>query len=1213
MPRSIYLHIERDVLLKRVLQLLREADAFYGLQHGHTNVLMALQQDHHILWATSLYICWLDEARTTLGLRIPVDPQLAHLQFHVRNGENWASVINVTLQPLFYRGKQSEERQDDELKIAYGIRLNQGYGSGAIPEHELSRLRDMPSRWSLQERRKAQVGMRTRLGRAFLEYALSKAEENSFVIPYVDCRPAGRGKLIKLTLDGKEMVEHAESIEKCRKARGTVTLLIAAGEERKRVACSGTIREVHPKQRIVMVERGEEGKASTSEPVPAKGFLEYSPKGDLQTQLKALERLENDEARLPNLDLLLYADNDALSLRPLAVSEIQPIPTEVCLKQNVNEDQRRAVALALASPDIFLLQGPPGTGKTTFITELCYQVVRDGGRVLVASQSNFAVDNALSRLDRHPGILAVRLGSEDRIKQEGLDFVGDNAVRRWIRSVASHSQERLDNLRSAAGLRALFVDEWEEVITRTAFIGRWQEDRQRSVVGQQQIQEREKEIAVLASAFGLLDQLDEAIQELELQLRKNTAIASTPAIWAQVLAMDIWTGSPPHLDMAADPWAIAARGQQRLAELSALRRVCEAEFRRCQDMSHAFAHCSGQLREAEESVRSASQAIQAKDRIRQQLNSLLSSGRIDEPSRDVHRESPTCAGLLERIARAQQILGSPVKFVPPAFTGQLNLEQAIHSWRELEMRCSPQRAEEVLGQVEGQFLHLSQLASSLVGRIRYGSALQSTTALLKESIRFLVENVSRFGQVASPLSRHLWEEYWGASQRTMREIEVARDTYTAGQERKREQQSRFKSLTQQAEPLIEDMQKVLVAGRKFLETGTDLSSEIPPAGADFPAVYAALESLHSALQECITTIEDRKSSFTREKLGALRRWLGKQREHLEERVDREKASTRFLREEVSALLAALRETEDEFRSGQRPLQQQWQAVCEAGLSSQSNLPENLVPTSRAWDEAKKRWLGSIGGQWGLENLDAMIGILEDWIETVGRTGRSGGGDGNVQTEVRDLFFQCANVVGATCAHSGTAGFLRRFLVFDMVIVDEVSKATPTELLIPCLLGKKIILVGDHKQLPPVLEAEAKEYISNVAADLASSEEERIIIGEEMERHLFSSVFKDRFEYLAMQKEQLHRTTMLTKQYRMHSDIMETINQFYDNALTLGDQAIDREREHGIEIPRWLPKKEYHLVWIDLPKHWRHGQARNGSSSRVNKQEAKLVTHLLVLQ
>ena len=38
--------------------------------------------------------------------------------------------------------------------------------------------------------------------------------------------------------------------------------------------------------------------------------------------------------------------------------------------------------------------------------------------------------------------------------------------------------------------------------------------------------------------------------------------------------------------------------------------------------------------------------------------------------------------------------------------------------------------------------------------------------------------------------------------------------------------------------------------------------------------------------------------------------------------------------------------------------------------------------------------------------------------------------------------------------------------FDLCIVDEASKATPTETLVPLAKSKRWVVVGDSKQLPP---------------------------------------------------------------------------------------------------------------------------------------------------
>ena len=38
--------------------------------------------------------------------------------------------------------------------------------------------------------------------------------------------------------------------------------------------------------------------------------------------------------------------------------------------------------------------------------------------------------------------------------------------------------------------------------------------------------------------------------------------------------------------------------------------------------------------------------------------------------------------------------------------------------------------------------------------------------------------------------------------------------------------------------------------------------------------------------------------------------------------------------------------------------------------------------------------------------------------------------------------------------------------YEFVIVDEAARVSPRDLMIPMAQGKRIILVGDHRQLPP---------------------------------------------------------------------------------------------------------------------------------------------------
>lgn len=60
-----------------------------------------------------------------------------------------------------------------------------------------------------------------------------------------------------------------------------------------------------------------------------------------------------------------------------------------------NQNQFKSLVLSLAANDIACIQGPPGTGKTRLIVEIVRRLAADGNRVLVAAQTNTAVDNIL--------------------------------------------------------------------------------------------------------------------------------------------------------------------------------------------------------------------------------------------------------------------------------------------------------------------------------------------------------------------------------------------------------------------------------------------------------------------------------------------------------------------------------------------------------------------------------------------------------------------------------------------------------------------------------------------------------------------------------------------------------------------------------------------------------------------------------------------------
>ncbi|NOK81932.1 MAG: hypothetical protein GFH27_549291n170 [Chloroflexi bacterium AL-W] len=147
-----------------------------------------------------------------------------------------------------------------------------------------------------------------------------------------------------------------------------------------------------------------------------------------------------------------------------------------------------------------------------------------------------------------------------------------------------------------------------------------------------------------------------------------------------------------------------------------------------------------------------------------------------------------------------------------------------------------------------------------------------------------------------------------------------------------------------------------------------------------------------------------------------------------------------------------------------------------------------------------------------------IQLLEDW-----RTA--------LQERRRGLYLtllRSADVIGATCIGIAIGAHISK-IDFDVVIADEAGQIQVFDLLVPLVRGQRAILVGDHKQLPPVIEPEMLEYLEN-------EEDEEI-------RNLGK---KSIFELLFVQAHDTHRA-MLNIQHRMPASIANFISQeFYEN-------------------------------------------------------------------
>ncbi len=181
------------------------------------------------------------------------------------------------------------------------------------------------------------------------------------------------------------------------------------------------------------------------------------------------------------------------------------------------------------------------------------------------------------------------------------------------------------------------------------------------------------------------------------------------------------------------------------------------------------------------------------------------------------------------------------------------------------------------------------------------------------------------------------------------------------------------------------------------------------------------------------------------------------------------------------------------------------------------------------------------GQSKYNRYSKVEGLCKEWMNRVKL------GDELLQESLMD-----ASIVGATCL--GVASLSSNLeMKFDWVIVDEAGKSTPTEILVPISLGKKIVLVGDHKQLPPVVDETLLEEDNTNTIDKKDLETS---LFEYMERALGNDC-----------------KSILSQQYRMNpvignliSDMIDALRKHKVNHSELHTLLQILEEEKGAVVP-----------------------------------------------
>ncbi|KAJ5103924.1 hypothetical protein N7532_004453 [Penicillium argentinense] len=223
----------------------------------------------------------------------------------------------------------------------------------------------------------------------------------------------------------------------------------------------------------------------------------------------------------------------------------------------------------------------------------------------------------------------------------------------------------------------------------------------------------------------------------------------------------------------------------------------------------------------------------------------------------------------------------------------------------------------------------------------------------------------------------------------------------------------------------------------------------------------------------------------------------------------------------------------------------------------------------------------------------------------------------LRKEFRDREARCVNelvggssVVLATLHGAGGSQVTNQ--KFDIVIIDEASQALEAQCWIPLMSAEKVVLAGDHLQLPPTVKSanlKSKDKVGKGNTEKkyeTSAEAKEILKSASLERTLFDRL-------LSLHGPGIKR--MLTTQYRMHEKIMRfPSDELYESKLIAADSVKARVlSDLGDEVESTDNTIEP-LVFIDtqggdFPERAEDtevDQKAVGMESRSNEMEAMVV-------
>lgn len=220
------------------------------------------------------------------------------------------------------------------------------------------------------------------------------------------------------------------------------------------------------------------------------------------------------------------------------------------------------------------------------------------------------------------------------------------------------------------------------------------------------------------------------------------------------------------------------------------------------------------------------------------------------------------------------------------------------------------------------------------------------------------------------------------------------------------------------------------------------------------------------------------------------------------------------------------------------------------------------------------WQDSLVGSSPAANrFRALFELNAEWIQRFA-----------LREDCEEAILMDSDLIAGTCI--GIAGSDAEGETYGLCILDEASKASFPEALVPLIRSEKWVLVGDQRQLPPFVDAVLRDTQMVESRDIDAAVVRETLLAR-----------------LANRGIPTHARAMLYRQHRMVPAIGGLVSTvFYDGRLeSAGGQVVP------VSITQWLAKP---VVWFSTSKQSDRSEQRAVNGSWMNPLEAKWTRLLL---